>query len=92
MISANIIAPLEHLLQNAEFNKEEAAQAISHATSSGTQDQIKYGIYGLNYNRMHQNYCREKHDASKLLQRRTGCIKTSVELLHLRRTRLINLR
>ena len=45
MIEANIIGPLVHLLQNAEFEiKKESAWAISNATSSGSHDQIKYGI------------------------------------------------
>jgi importin subunit alpha-6/7 len=44
VINANIIAPLVHLLQTAEFDiKKEAAWAISNATSGGTHDQIKYG-------------------------------------------------
>lgn len=43
VIQANIIAPLVHLLQGAEFDiKKEAAWAISNATSGGTHDQIKY--------------------------------------------------
>ncbi|CAN6331474.1 unnamed protein product [Urochloa humidicola] len=43
VINANIIAPLVHLLQTAEFDiKKEAAWAISNATSGGTHDQIKY--------------------------------------------------
>ncbi|CAN1219648.1 Importin subunit alpha-2 [Linum perenne] len=43
VIEANIIGPLVHLLQNAEFDiKKEAAWAISNATSGGTHDQIKY--------------------------------------------------
>ncbi|XWS57453.1 hypothetical protein CRYUN_Cryun09bG0175300 [Craigia yunnanensis] len=43
VIEANIIAPLVHLLQNAEFDiKKEAAWAISNATSGGTHDQIKF--------------------------------------------------
>ena len=43
MINANIIGPLVHLLQGAEFDiKKEAAWAISNATSGGTHDQIKY--------------------------------------------------
>jgi hypothetical protein len=43
VIDANIIAPLVHLLQTAEFDiKKEAAWAISNATSGGTNDQIKY--------------------------------------------------
>lgn len=44
MINSGIIAPLVHLLQNAEFDiKKEAAWAISNATSGGNHDQIKYG-------------------------------------------------
>ncbi|PPR96931.1 hypothetical protein GOBAR_AA23747 [Gossypium barbadense] len=43
IIEANIIAPLVHLLQNAEFDiKEQAAKAISNATSGGTHDQIRF--------------------------------------------------
>ncbi|KAM3401063.1 hypothetical protein ACQJBY_001066 [Aegilops geniculata] len=43
VIQANIIGPLVHLLQGAEFDiKKEAAWAISNATSGGTHDQIKY--------------------------------------------------
>ncbi|TXG65190.1 hypothetical protein EZV62_006465 [Acer yangbiense] len=43
VIEANIIGPLIHLLQNAEFDiKTEAAWAISNATSGGTHEQIKY--------------------------------------------------
>ena len=43
VINAEIIAPLVHLLQTAEFDiKKEAAWAISNATSGGTHDQIKY--------------------------------------------------
>ncbi|XP_023753852.2 importin subunit alpha-1a [Lactuca sativa] len=43
VIEANIIGPLIHLLQNAEFDiKKEAAWAISNATSGGSHDQIKY--------------------------------------------------
>ncbi|PPR96930.1 hypothetical protein GOBAR_AA23746 [Gossypium barbadense] len=42
-IEANIISPLVHLLQNAEFDiKKQAAQAISNATSGGTHDQIRF--------------------------------------------------
>jgi hypothetical protein len=45
VIEANIIAPLIHLLQNAEFDiKKEAAWAISNATSGGSHEQIKYEI------------------------------------------------
>ncbi|RZC76450.1 hypothetical protein C5167_000541 [Papaver somniferum] len=40
---ADIIDPLIHLLQNAEFDiKKEAAWAISNATSGGSHEQIKY--------------------------------------------------
>ncbi|CAM8899734.1 hypothetical protein QQ045_009815 [Rhodiola kirilowii] len=43
VIEAGLIAPLVHLLQNAEFEiKKEAAWAISNATSGGTPEQIKY--------------------------------------------------
>jgi importin subunit alpha-1 len=43
VIEANIIVPLVHLLQNAEFDiKKEAAWAISNATSGGSHEQIKY--------------------------------------------------
>ncbi|KAG6751522.1 hypothetical protein POTOM_043713 [Populus tomentosa] len=43
VIEANIISPLVHLLQNAEFDiKKEAAWAISNATSGGAHEQIKY--------------------------------------------------
>ncbi|ONK67567.1 uncharacterized protein A4U43_C05F1380 [Asparagus officinalis] len=43
IIGADIIGPLVHLLQTAEFDiKKEAAWAISNATSGGTHDQIKY--------------------------------------------------
>ncbi|XP_060174677.1 importin subunit alpha isoform X1 [Lycium barbarum] len=43
VIEASIIAPLVHLLQNAEFEiKKEAAWAISNATSGGNNDQIKF--------------------------------------------------
>nr|KAJ0197483.1 hypothetical protein LSAT_V11C700371760 [Lactuca sativa] len=43
VIEANIIGPLIHLLQNAEFDiKKEATWAISNATSGGSHDQIKY--------------------------------------------------
>ncbi|XP_023729724.3 importin subunit alpha-1a [Lactuca sativa] len=42
VIEANIIGPLIHLLQNAEFDiKKEAAWAISNATLGGSHDQIK---------------------------------------------------
>ncbi|CAN4110939.1 unnamed protein product [Withania somnifera] len=43
VIEANIILPLVHLLQNAEFDiKKEAAWAISNATSGGSNDQIRF--------------------------------------------------
>ncbi|XP_077214393.1 importin subunit alpha-like [Tasmannia lanceolata] len=43
VIAADIIGPLVHLLQTAEFDiKKEAAWAISNATSGGNHDQIKY--------------------------------------------------
>ncbi|MCL7032622.1 hypothetical protein MKW94_017421 [Papaver nudicaule] len=43
VISAEIIGPLIHLLQTAEFDiKKEAAWAISNATSGGTHEQIKF--------------------------------------------------
>ncbi|KAH9688201.1 Importin subunit alpha-1a [Citrus sinensis] len=43
VIDAGLIGPLVNLLQNAEFDiKEEAAWAISNASSRGTHDQIKY--------------------------------------------------
>ncbi|GKV18461.1 hypothetical protein SLEP1_g28838 [Rubroshorea leprosula] len=43
VVDANIIGPLVHLLQSAEFDiKKEAAWAISNATSGGTHEQIKY--------------------------------------------------
>ncbi|KAH7678660.1 Importin subunit alpha protein [Dioscorea alata] len=43
VIAADIIGPLVHLLQTAEFDiKKEAAWAISNATSGGTHDQIKF--------------------------------------------------
>ncbi|MQL95110.1 hypothetical protein Taro_027773 [Colocasia esculenta] len=46
VISADIIGPLVHLLQTAEFDiKKEAAWAISNATSGGTHEQIKYIMY-----------------------------------------------
>lgn len=42
VIQADIIAPLVHLLQTAEFDiKKESAWAISNATSGGTHEQIK---------------------------------------------------
>ncbi|KAF8376827.1 hypothetical protein HHK36_031493 [Tetracentron sinense] len=42
VIAADIIAPLVHLLQTAEFDiKKEAAWAISNATSGGIHEQIK---------------------------------------------------
>ncbi|XP_006645862.1 importin subunit alpha-1b-like [Oryza brachyantha] len=43
VINANMIAPLVHLLQNADFDvRKEAAWAICNATSHGTADQIEY--------------------------------------------------
>ncbi|WMV12147.1 hypothetical protein MTR67_005532 [Solanum verrucosum] len=43
VIEANIILPMVHLLQNAEFDiKKEAAWAISNATSGGSNDQIRF--------------------------------------------------
>ncbi|GMP63696.1 hypothetical protein CsSME_00025295 [Camellia sinensis var. sinensis] len=43
VIEANIILPLVHLLQHAEFDiKKEAAWAISNATSGGSHDQIRF--------------------------------------------------
>ncbi|KAK2637991.1 hypothetical protein Ddye_025786 [Dipteronia dyeriana] len=46
VIEANIIGPLIHLLQNAEFDiKKEAAWAISNATSGGTHEQINYSLF-----------------------------------------------
>lgn len=51
VIEANIIAPLVHLLQNAEFDiKKEAAWAISNATSGGSHDQIKYVKFRCSFN------------------------------------------
>ncbi|PPD86868.1 hypothetical protein GOBAR_DD16179 [Gossypium barbadense] len=48
VIEAGIIAPLVHLLQNAEFEiKKEAAWAISNATSGGTHEQIKYIFFAI---------------------------------------------
>ncbi|KAI3832889.1 hypothetical protein MKW92_019888 [Papaver armeniacum] len=45
VIAADIIGPLIHLLQNAEFDiKKEAAWAISNATSGGSHEQIKYFV------------------------------------------------
>ena len=42
VIDANIIPPLKHLLETAEYDiKKEAAWAISNATSGGTHEQIK---------------------------------------------------
>ncbi|RZC83844.1 hypothetical protein C5167_046630 [Papaver somniferum] len=47
VIVADIIGPLIHLLQNAEFDiKKEAAWAISNATSVGSHEQIKYVLRG----------------------------------------------
>ena len=46
VFDAGIIAPLVQLLQNAEFDiKKEAAWAISNATSGGTHEQVKYGLF-----------------------------------------------
>ncbi|KAI3910170.1 hypothetical protein MKW92_017032 [Papaver armeniacum] len=43
VVAAEIIGPLIHLLQTAEFDvKKEAAWAISNVTSGGTDEQIKY--------------------------------------------------
>ncbi|PSS28876.1 Importin subunit alpha-4 like [Actinidia chinensis var. chinensis] len=43
VIEANIILPLVHLLQHAEFDiKKEAAWAISNATSGGSHEQIRF--------------------------------------------------
>ncbi|KAI3440506.1 Importin subunit alpha [Psidium guajava] len=43
VIEANIIHPLLHLLQHAEFEiKKEAAWAISNATSGGSHEQIQF--------------------------------------------------
>uniref|UniRef100_A0A2P2M0Q3 Importin subunit alpha n=3 Tax=Rhizophora mucronata TaxID=61149 RepID=A0A2P2M0Q3_RHIMU len=43
VIEANIVLPLVHLLQHAEFEiKKEAAWAISNATSGGSHEQIQY--------------------------------------------------
>ncbi|CAL9777394.1 unnamed protein product [Musa acuminata subsp. burmannicoides] len=43
VIDANIISPLVHLLQHAEFDiKKEAAWAISNATSGSSNEQIHY--------------------------------------------------
>ncbi|KAK7363519.1 hypothetical protein VNO77_05663 [Canavalia gladiata] len=43
VIEAGLIVPLVNLLQNAEFDiKQEAAWAISNATSGETHEQIKY--------------------------------------------------
>ncbi|KAJ6359664.1 hypothetical protein OIU77_003800 [Salix suchowensis] len=43
VVEANLVGPLVHLLQNAEFDiKKEAAWAISNATSGGAHEQIKY--------------------------------------------------
>lgn len=48
VIEAGIIAPLVHLLQNAEFEiKKEAAWAISNATSGGTHEQLKYIFFAI---------------------------------------------
>ncbi|MBA0816286.1 hypothetical protein Gohar_000966 [Gossypium harknessii] len=70
VIEANIIAPLVHLLQNAEFDiKKEAVWAISNATSGGTPDQIKYEIVSY-------LSCLESYLASQ------GCIKPLFDLLN----------
>jgi hypothetical protein len=46
VIEANIILPLVHLLQHAEFDiKKEAAWAISNATSGGSHEQIQYALF-----------------------------------------------
>lgn len=43
VVEANIIHPLVHLLQHAEFEiKKEAAWAISNATSGGSHEQIQF--------------------------------------------------
>ncbi|KAM0951169.1 putative importin-alpha, importin-beta-binding domain, armadillo-like helical [Dioscorea sansibarensis] len=43
VIAADLIHPLVHLLQTAEFDiKKEAAWAISNATSGGTHDQVRF--------------------------------------------------
>ncbi|KAB1222937.1 Importin subunit alpha-1 [Morella rubra] len=43
VIEANIILPLVHLLQHAEFDiKKEAAWALSNATSGGSHEQIQF--------------------------------------------------
>lgn len=43
VVEANIILPLVHLLQHAEFDiKKEAAWAVSNATSGGSHDQIRF--------------------------------------------------
>ncbi|KAE8688512.1 Importin subunit alpha-4 [Hibiscus syriacus] len=43
VIEANIILPLVHLLQHAEFDiKKETAWAISNATSGGSHEQIQF--------------------------------------------------
>ncbi|KAG8477623.1 hypothetical protein CXB51_030407 [Gossypium anomalum] len=48
VIEAGIIAPLVHLLQNAEFEiKKEAAWAISMLASGGTHEQIKYIFFAI---------------------------------------------
>lgn len=55
VVEANIILPLVHLLQHAEFDiKKEAAWAISNATSGGSHDQIRYvqlsySVYSFSY-------------------------------------------
>ncbi|MBA0687482.1 hypothetical protein Goari_015014 [Gossypium aridum] len=43
IIEADIIAPLVHLLQNAEMDiRKQAGKAISNAASGGTHDQIRF--------------------------------------------------
>ena len=43
MINGNLVGPLVHLMRTAECAvRNEAAWAISNATSGGTHDQIKY--------------------------------------------------
>ncbi|KAL4636669.1 hypothetical protein ACB098_03G019000 [Castanea mollissima] len=43
VVEANIILPLVHLLQHAEFDiKKEAAWAVSNATSGGSHEQIQF--------------------------------------------------
>ncbi|XVF57605.1 hypothetical protein PTKIN_Ptkin06aG0218800 [Pterospermum kingtungense] len=46
VIEANIILPLVHFLQHAEFDiKKEIAWAISNATSRGSHEQIQYVLF-----------------------------------------------